>query len=128
VITNPGIQPFNADHTIDPTARRLRQMLAALAVRLKAKADPETQGTFERIDMPLSLERLRQQLWAVAEDSVEQSLVASIREEGWRALAEGGLEAMRALADRACDDDHLLSILDHRWDGIGTNRRGHRVC
>jgi hypothetical protein len=65
-------------------------------------------------------------LKAAAEDGVEQSLLASIREEGWRDFAQGGLHAMGALADRACGDDGvLLTILDHRWDGIGTHRRGH---
>ena len=69
------------------------------------------------------------QMKAAAGDGVEQSLVASIPEEAWRAFAEGGLHAMRELADRACGDDaRLLTILDRRWDGIGTRRHGHWVC
>jgi len=124
-ITNPCTQSLNADHGIDPTARRLQQMLGALCARLRAKADPDAEDTFKRVDTLLSIELFR----PVAEDSVVQSLVASIREEGWRAFAEGGLEAMRELADRACGDDGvLLTILDPRWDGIGTDRRGHWVC
>ena len=131
--TNPGTQPLNADHAIDPTARPLRQILETLAAHREAKARPETGETFERIDMALCFQLFRprwiQQKEAAAEDGVEQSLVASIREEGWRALAEGGLKAMRELADRACGDNgYLLSLLDHRWDGIGTDRRGHWVC
>ena len=122
---DPGAQASNANHGIDPTARWLQQMLEALAARLKAKADPDAEDTFKRIDTLLSIELFR----PVAEDSVVQSLVASIREEGWRALAEGGLHAMRELADRACGDDGvLLTIHDPRWDGIGTDRRGHWDC
>jgi hypothetical protein len=131
-IAKPGTHPLNADHAIDPVARQLQQMLEALAAHRDAKAGPETEEPFKRIDMvlrfPLFRPRWIQQKEAAAEDGVEQSLVASIREEGWRAFAEGGLEAMRELADRACGDNgYLLSILDGRWDGIGTDRRGHWV-
>jgi hypothetical protein len=64
-----------------------------------------------------------------AKDGVKESLHASIREEGWRAYAEGGLKAMHQLADDACaDNNHFASILDHRWDGIGTDKNGHWVC
>ena len=90
-ITVPGSRPSNANHGIDPTALRLQQMLGALAARLKAKADPDAEDTFKRVGTLLWIELFR----PAAEDSVMQSLVASIREEGWRALAEGGLEAMR---------------------------------
>ncbi|MGC2075222.1 MAG: hypothetical protein WA728_04145, partial [Xanthobacteraceae bacterium] len=128
-ITNPDTQPLNADHAIDSTARRLRQILETLAAHREAKPGPEIEDAFKPLDMTLRFQLFRprwiQQKDAAAEDGVEQSLVASIREEGWRALAEGGLKAMRELADRACGDNgYLVSLLDHRWDGIGTDRRG----
>jgi hypothetical protein len=131
-IANSSAQSLNADHAIDAAARQLRQILETLAAHREAKARPETEETFKRIDMALRFQLFRprwiQQKEAAAEDGVEQSLVASIREEGWRALAEGGLEAMRDLADRACGDNgYLLSILDRRWDGIGTDLLGHWV-
>ena len=51
-----------------------------------------------------------------------------IREEGWAAYAEGGLDAMLALSDAATEDSSLLgSILEHRWDGIGAKRGGFWV-
>ena len=63
-----------------------------------------------------------------AEEGVMESLYASIREEGWRAFAEGGLRAMRDLCDAACGDDaRLASIVDHRWDGIGTKKGGRWI-
>ena len=129
---NPAIEPPNADH-IDPRARLLRQMLDALAAHRHSKADPETDDKIVPLDFGLVIRpqppRSLRWMEAAAGDGVEQSLVASIREEGWRALAEGGLEAMRDLADRACGDNgYLLSLLDHRWDGIGTRRLGHWMC
>jgi hypothetical protein len=108
-------------------------MLDGLAAHRQSKADPETDDKIVRLDFGLVIKpqppRWMRHMEAAAGDGVEQSLVALIREEGWRALAEGGLEAMRDLADRACGDNgYLLSLLDHRWDGIGTRRRGHWVC
>jgi hypothetical protein len=130
--TNPAIEPANAGH-IDPRARLLRQMLDALAAHREAKADPETDDKIVRPDFGPVIRpqppRWMRHMQAAAGDGVEQSLVALIRKEGWRALAEGGLEAMRDLADWACGDNgYLLSLLDHRWDGIGTRRHGHWVC
>jgi hypothetical protein len=60
-----------------------------------------------------------------AKDGVMASLYASIREEGWRAYASGGLAAMHDLANAACGDSAYLSgILDHRWNDIGVNASG----
>jgi hypothetical protein len=52
-MTNPAIEPPNADHPIDPTARLLRQMLEALAAHREAKADPETDDKIVRLDFGL---------------------------------------------------------------------------
>jgi hypothetical protein len=130
--TNPVPQLRNAD-PIDSAAHQLRQMLDALIRHRAAQANTESEDRLKSLDQilavmplpPLWLTRMK----AAGEDGVEQSLLASIREEGWRAFAQGGLRAMRELADRASgEDDRRLTILDHQWDGIGTDRRGHWLC
>jgi hypothetical protein len=92
-MTNPAIEPPDADHPIDPTARLLRQMLDALLAHRQAKADPETEDKIVPLYVGLVIKpqppHWIRQMEAAAGDGVEQSLVASIREEGWRAFAEG---------------------------------------
>jgi hypothetical protein len=131
-ISNANTERLNNDHPADPGARLLRQMLNALIQHRQAQADAETEDSLKSLDEilarmpppPLWSSRMK----AAAEDGIEQSLLASIREEGWRAFAEGGLDAMLHLADRACGDDlRLLALLDRHWDGIGTDRCGHWV-
>ena len=128
-----GTERLNNDHPADPAARRLRQMLDALQQHRAAQANTESGDRLKSLDQILAMLPLPP-LWLTrindaAEDGIEQSLLASIREEGWRAFAEGGLDAMRQLADRASgEDDRRLTILDHQWDGIGTDRHGHWVC
>jgi len=130
--TNPGTQPMIADR-IDPAARQLRQMLDALIQHRAVQANTESEDRLKSLDQILAMMPLPP-LWltrmkAAGEDGVEQSLLGSIREEGWRAFAQGGLRAMRELADRASsEDDRRLTILDHQWDGIGTDRRGRWLC
>jgi hypothetical protein len=130
--TNPGTQPMIADR-IDPAARQLRQMLDALIQHRAVQANTESEDRLKSLDQILAIMPLPP-LWltrmkAAAGDGIEQSLLASIREEGWRAFAQGGLRAMRQLADRASgEDDRRLTILDHQWDGIGTDRRGRWLC
>jgi hypothetical protein len=114
-------------------ARLLQQMLHALVAHRLARADTELDDKIVPLAFALAIKprppRWMQRMEAAAADGVEQSLLASIREEGWRAFAEGGLHAMRTLADQACGDDgRLLIIVDHQWDGIGTRRLGHWVC
>jgi hypothetical protein len=130
--TNPVPQLRNAD-PIDPAAHQLRQMLDALIRHRAAQTNTESGDRLKSLVQilavmplpPLWLTRMK----AAGEDGVEQSLLASIREEGWRAFAQGGLRAMRELADRASgEDDRRLTILDHQWDGIGTDRCGHWLC
>ena len=65
-------------------------------------------------------------LQRAAEDGVAESLRASIREEGWAAYAQGGLDAMRALYD-AIEGHPKGGIrfavrLDKAWDNIGCSR------
>ena len=131
-MTDPATQPFSSDQ-VDPQACLLRQMLDALVAHRQAKAHHETEDKIIGLDFGLVIKpqppRWIQEMKAAGQDGIERSLLASIREEGWRAYAEGGLHAMRELADRACGDNGLLlSILDHHWDGIGTDSRGHWVC
>ena len=132
-MTNPVPEASNADHAVDPAARLLRQMLGTLMQHRQAQADSESEDNLKSLDEILAImpppPRWIRHMEAAAKDGVDKSLVASIREEGWRAFAEGGLDAMRQLANQACGDDgRLLTLLDHRWDGIGTRRHGHWVC
>ena len=130
--TDPATETLQAD-PIDPAARPLRQMLDAFIRHRAAQANTVFEDRLKSLDQILAMMPLPP-LWltrmnAAGEDGVEQSLLASIREEGWRAFAQGGLRAMRELADRASgEDDHRLTILDHQWDGIGTDRRGRWLC
>lgn len=105
----------------------LRAMLETLVEHREAVwlATPEEPLTIIcAADLPL-LPSWRSRMQRAAEDGVKESLHASIREEGWRAYAEGGLAAMHALFDAATgDNDYLAGILDHRWDGIGNKRGG----
>jgi hypothetical protein len=84
-MTDPVPEPSNANHPIDPAARLLRQMLDALAAHRQSKADPETEDKIVRLDFGLVIKpqppRWIRQMEAAAGDGVEQSLVASIREE-----------------------------------------------
>lgn len=117
-------------------APALREMLEAVVERRKARAakargsgevEVKVYSAAELFAGPL-LPRWRVWMESAEEDGVMQSLYASIREEGWRAFAEGGLKAMHDLSDRACGNNGRLAvILDHRWDGIGTNQGGHWV-
>ncbi|MFZ3238573.1 MAG: hypothetical protein WA184_24820 [Stellaceae bacterium] len=121
------------DESGNPVARRLRQILDALVAHRTAKADSETDDKIVPLHVALVLKpqppHWIQQMEAAAKDGVEPSLCASIREEGWRAFAEGGLDAMHQLAGQACGDDgYLETIIDHHWDGIGTRSLGHWVC
>jgi hypothetical protein len=115
-------------------ASELRKMLEAVVERRKARAAAATERVPLTIycagDIKWPLPPLwRSRMENAEKDGVMESLYASIREEGWRACAIGGLYAMRALADRACGDSERLSgILDHRWDGIGTSEKGVWCC
>jgi hypothetical protein len=65
-------------------------------------------------------------LQKAAADGVAESLRASIREEGWAAYAQGGLDAMHALYD-AIEGHPKGGIrfavrLDKVWDNIGGSR------
>jgi len=108
-------------------------MLDALIQHRAVQANTESEDRLKSLDQILAIMPLPP-LWltrmkAAAGDGIEQSLLASIREEGWRAFAQGGLRAMRQLADRASgEDDRRLTILDHQWDGVGTDSRGRWVC
>ena len=120
-------------HPASERAGLLRHMVDALLTHRLAQADANADDKIVPLVFALAIKpqppRWIQRMEAAAKDDVEQSLLASICEEGWRAFAEGGLAAMRALADRACDDDGgLLTIVDHHWDGIGTHAAGHWVC
>lgn len=105
----------------------LRDMLEAL-IEHREKSSAPTRWVavnFEEVLEP----RWKSRADAAAKDGIEQSLHASIREEGWRAFAEGGLPAMHELCDEACgDNDYMAVIVDHRWDGIGNERRGVWAC
>ena len=131
-ITNAATETLDPDR-IDPAARLLRQMLDALIHHRAAQAKTESEDRLKSLDQILAMMPLPP-LWltrmkAAGEDGVEQSLLGSIREEGWRAFAQRGLRAMRQLADRASgEDDRRLTILDHQWDGVGTDSRGRWVC
>jgi CHC2 zinc finger len=106
-------------------AARLREMLEALEAHRndKSEARPPGEakielvaGTYFTIEAPW-----RARMKRAAEDGVQESLRASIREEGWLAFAIGGLAAMHSLADAACGQRPGLldAMLDHSWDGIG---------
>jgi hypothetical protein len=130
---SPSAERLDANLPADAAARLLRQMLDALLDHRLARADTQADDKIVPLMFALALKpqppRWIQQMEAAARDGVEQSLLASIREEGWRAFAEGRLDAMRALADRACGDDaRLLTIVDHQWDGIGSRSCGHWIC
>lgn len=115
-------------------ARALRSMLEELVRHREAMAASAPYEPLEVFDAgDITLDELpplwRERMEQAAIDGVEESLHASIREEGWRAFAEGGLDAMHALVDEACgDSDYLSSIVDHRWDGIGTEAGGYWVA
>jgi hypothetical protein len=75
-------------------------MLVALIAHRNAKAAPETEDHVEALHIRQALIKSLRPRWirqmeAAAEDGAEHSLRASIREEGWRAFAEGGIPAMR---------------------------------
>lgn len=115
-------------------AELLKQIVDALLEHRRAKAASEPDKPLGTIspaswgDSPLP-PPWRSRIEHAAEDGVQESLHASIREEGWRAFTEGGLDAMRELADRACgENDYLLGIVGHRWDGIGTDAGGYWVA
>jgi hypothetical protein len=109
----------------------LRAILEALAARLAAKAENTPEGTFTPLDFKALEDGPMTPRWVsclerAARDGIEESLHASIREEGWRAFASGGLDAMRELADRASGESNVLhAIIDCRWDGIGIEASGY---
>jgi hypothetical protein len=112
----------------------LRAILEALAARLAAKAGRAPEGTFAPLDFKALEDGPMAPRWVsclerAARDGIEESLHASIREEGWRAFASGGLDAMRDLADRASGESNVLyAIIDHRWDGIGAEASDYWSC
>jgi len=131
-VTDAATETLNTDR-IDSAARPLRQMLDALIQHRRTRTDSHSEHRLRSLDQILAMVPLpplwRLRMKAAGEHGVEQALLASIRDEGWRAFAQGGLDAMRELADRASGEDGLmLTILDREWDGIGTDRRGHWVC
>jgi len=114
-------------------ADQLREMVEAVVRHRKAAAatTPDDRLLITRVDLsgPPPRPRWVSRIERAAKDGVLESLYASIREEGWRAFAEGGREAMSALAERACGDDpQLMNIVDHRWDRIGTEARGYWIA
>jgi|SRR5215469_11316484 len=112
----------------------LRAILEALAARLAAKAASAPAGTvapldFQALENGPMAPRWVSSLERAGRDGVEESLHASIREEGWRALASGGLDAMRDLAGRASGESNVLyAIIDHCWNGIGAGASGYWVA
>jgi hypothetical protein len=107
-------------------APQLRKMLETVVERRKTRqGEPAELCIITPAQLGEPLPRWQARMQAAETDGATQSLHASIREEGWRAFATGGLKAMHALADRACsNNNYLISILDHRWDGIGTPEHG----
>jgi hypothetical protein len=90
--------------------------------------EPSPPLNFAALDDGIVPPRWVSYLERAARDGVEESLCASIREEGWRAFASGGLDAMLDLADRASGEINVLyAIIDHCWDGIGTEASGYWV-
>jgi hypothetical protein len=67
--------------------------------------------------------RWRSRMERAARDGVHESLRASIREEGWAAYAQGGLDAMHTLSDaieRHPNGGTRYAVrLDKAWDNIG---------
>jgi hypothetical protein len=113
-------------------AQELRAMLDAVIQHRSAVVATMTDDQGEigfispsrLIGAPLPLWKAR--LKNAAKDGVIEFLYASIREEGWRAFSEGGLKAMHELFEVACGDRYELEdILDHRWNGIGTDAGGY---
>jgi hypothetical protein len=108
----------------------LRNILEAVVERRNNLARSEGSGEIVIVAAAEIMSRTLLPRWqhraeAAARDGVMESLYASIREEGWRAFADGGIKSMHAMADRACgDDDYLSAILDYRWDGIGIQGKG----
>jgi hypothetical protein len=109
----------------------LRAILEALAARLAAKAGSAPEATFAPLDFKALEDGPVGARWVsclerAARDGIEESLHASIREEGWRAFASGGCDAMRELAGQASGESNVLyAIIEHCWDGIGTEASGY---
>lgn len=107
----------------------LRDILDALESHRAAKrlSEPETPP---KLIWACDIKPLPEWQWKMnraAKDGVEQSLLASIRDAGWRAFAAGGNDAMLRLAEQACHGkrDYLAVTLYHNWDGIGVEGKGH---
>jgi hypothetical protein len=109
----------------------LRVILEALVARRAAKGATAPEELFTPVDFAALDDGPVPPRWVsclerAARDGVEESLHASIREEGWRAFAWGGLDAMRELADRAsAESDVLYTLIDFHWDGIGAEASGY---
>jgi hypothetical protein len=117
-------------------ARRLLEILRAEDARRVTLAATEPDDEPLRVGVPITVAEVADitpppPLWIsrlqkAAEDGVAESLRASIREEGWAAYAQGGLDAMQALCD-AIEGHPKGGIrfavrLDNAWDNIGCSR------
>lgn len=113
---------------LEAATARLVAMLEAYDAHQKALAlsasDEDAQLKIMRVgDLRSIPPRWRSRMDRAAKDGVRESLHASIREEGWAAYAQGGLDAMHALL--AAVESHPKGSnrygarLDKLWDNIG---------
>jgi hypothetical protein len=78
-IKNSNVQLLNDDHSVDETARQLQQMVEALVAHRRAKAGPEPEVTFERIDTLLFIGLLRPRCIREGRQSIPAAVIPRIR-------------------------------------------------
>lgn len=128
---------YSPDQRLDASVVELRRMLEMLVEyrRSQSNIDPSLPLWEQPVPplQPIDLAALKGKpptrweahIKRAKEDPLEAAFGAVIREEGWRIYADGGIDLMQAVFHAVIEgNDHLASILDHRWEAIGVDGRG----